>query len=247
MRMWMFGWALLALACSDPEASEAGDGGEVSDAAADARGLEDGGQPGDGPVATPDAEVLPPGLLDPTLARATAPATFTVRFETTAGEVLVDFTRAWAPEGVDRIYTLVRIGYFDDTAFFRVLPGFIAQVGIHGDPAVNAVWSRAAIPDDPVTQSNARGTVTFATAGPNTRTTQIFFNYGNNAGLDGQGFAPLGRVQDLAALEALYADYGEGPPQGAGPEQQRIQTEGNTYLRARFPELDYITRARVVP
>lgn len=242
---WMVGLVLL-VACSDSEGGAAADAGlneagpPVDAGLADILGTD--AEAADG--AMPDAEPHP-GLLNPALANETAPETFAVRFTLTTGEVVVDFTRAWAPQGVDRIYNLVRIGYFDDTAFFRVLPGFIAQVGIHGNPATNAVWSRAAIADDPVVESNTRGRVTFATAGPNTRTTQIFINFGNNAGLDGQGFAPLGQVRDLAPLEALYAGYGEGAPQGAGPSQARIQAEGNVYLRAEFPELDYIVRARV--
>jgi peptidyl-prolyl cis-trans isomerase A (cyclophilin A) len=187
-----------------------------------------------------------PGLLDPAQARDQAPDTFIVLFETTAGDFEVDVTRDWAPLGADRFYNLVRIGYYDDVAFFRVLTGFMAQTGINGDPAVNAVWSQAQISDDPVTQSNIPGRVTFATAGPNTRTTQIFFNFGNNDFLDGQGFAPFGMVRDMTTLNAVYADYGEGAPQGNGPNQGRIQQEGNAYLRRDFPELDYIVEASIV-
>lgn len=245
----------LLVACSDSEGG--GDAAPSADATRADAAFNEAGVPfqdGEAPeaeaglldAAAPDAGGAPhPGLRNPALATETAPETFAVRFTLTTGEAVVDFTRAWAPQGVDRIYNLVRIGYFDDTAFFRVLPGFIAQNGIHGDPAVNAVWSRAAIADDPVVESNTRGRITFATAGPNTRTTQIFINFGNNAGLDGQGFAPLGQARDLAPFEALYAGYGEGAPQGAGPSQARIQAEGNAYLRAGFPELDYIVRARV--
>ena len=174
---------------------------------------------------------------------ATAPDSFAVLFETTAGDYVVDVTRAWAPQGADRFYNLVRIGFYNDVAYFRVIDGFMAQTGVSGDPQINAVWSRAAIPDDPVAETNARGRVTFATAGPNTRTTQIFFNYGNNAGLDGQGFAPFGQVRDMTTLEAIYGGYGEGAPQGMGPNQGRLQAEGNAYLRADFPLLDYIQRA----
>lgn len=207
----------------------------------------DGGAGGALDMALPDMPSTPhPGLLDPSQAQAEAPATFAVRFKTTAGDFEVDVTRSWAPQGADRFYNLVRIGYYDDVAFFRVLDGFMAQTGINGDPAVNAAWSQARISDDPVAESNTPGRVTFATAGPNTRTTQIFFNFGDNAFLDGQGFAPFGMVRDMTTLNAVYAGYGEGAPQGNGPDQGRIQAEGNAYLRADFPELDYIERATII-
>jgi len=258
MSKWILGFKVglvaLLVACSDSGGGDAADAAlneagapVVNVGSSDAAPTDAAPTNADLPDAeAPDAGGAPhPRLPNPALANETAPATFAVRFTLSTGEVVVDFTRAWAPRGVDRIYNLVRIGYFDDTAFFRVLPGFIAQGGIHGNPATNVVWSRAAIADDPVVESNTQGRVTFATAGPNTRTTQIFINFGNNAGLDGQGFAPLGQARDLAPFEALYAGYGEGAPQGAGPSQARIQAEGNVYLRAEFPELDYIVRARV--
>ncbi|MGK0360947.1 MAG: peptidyl-prolyl cis-trans isomerase A (cyclophilin A) [Bradymonadia bacterium] len=186
-----------------------------------------------------------PGLRDPSLADETAPDTFAVRFETTAGDYVVDVTRAWAPRGADRFYTLVRIGFYNDVAYFRVLDGFMAQTGLNGDPAVTEVWNRKAIEDDPVAETNSRGRLTFATAGPNTRTTQVFFNFGANGFLDDQGFAPFGEVRDMTTLDALYNGYGEGAPNGMGPDQGRIQTEGNVYLRGSFPELDYIVRASI--
>lgn len=175
-----------------------------------------------------------------------APDTFTVRLETTKGAVLIDVTRAWAPHGADRFYTLVREGYFQDIAFFRVIEGFMAQAGIHGDPAVSRQWRDRNIPDDPVEQSNTRGMVSYAMAGPGTRTTQFFINLVDNSRLDSMGFAPFGRVRDMSVVDRLHAGYGEGAPRGRGPIQGRIQNEGNTYLRADFPEMDYIRSASIV-
>lgn len=192
----------------------------------------------------PDAH---PGLRNPALVVAdTAPEAFTVRFETTQGDFDVAVTRAWSPNGVDRFHALVKVGYFTDMAVFRVLDGFVAQTGIHGDPSISGLWRSARIPDDPVIESNTRGRLTFATAGPDTRTTQIFVNFGDNSGLDMQGFTPFGEVSDMRAFDAMYSGYGDGPPSGPGPDQGRIQSEGNAYLRAEFPDLDYILRARLV-
>ncbi len=176
-----------------------------------------------------------------------APATFRARFETSAGDFVVEVHRDWAPNGADRFYSLVKSGYYDGARFFRVLSGFMAQFGIHRDPKVSAVWRERRIPDDPVRQSNTRGMVSFATAGPNTRTTQAFINYRDNGMLDGQGFAPFGRVvEGMEVVDRLYAGYGEGAPQGRGPDQGRIQAEGNAYLEREFPKLDYVKRATVV-
>jgi len=198
--------------------------------------------------AAPKAAAPAPSLLNPTSLTATAPAEYNVKFVTTKGEVLIHVTRAWAPRGADRFYNLVRAGFFTDCAFFRVLSGFMAQIGISPRPDVAKVWERANIPDDRVTQSNTRGRVTFATAGPNTRTTQIFINYGNNAGLDPQGFAPFGEViSGMEVMDNLYAGYGEGAPQGRGPDQGRIQAEGKAYLDRYFPMLDRITKATIEP
>lgn len=199
--------------------------------------------------ATKEAPMQTPAnsrLQDPSSATERAPAQYTVKLETTKGEILIDVTREWAPEGADRFYNLVKVGYYDDVAFFRVVEGFMAQVGIHGDPAVSRVWKAARIPDDPVRQSNTRGMVTFATSGPNSRTTQFFINFSDNSNLDGMGFSPFGRVSDMATVDALHNGYGEGAPRGRGPAQQRIQGEGNQYLRAEFPQLDYIRRATIV-
>lgn len=170
-----------------------------------------------------------------------APDSFRVAFETTRGNFVVDVVRAWSPRGADRFHELVNAGYFRDIAFFRVLPGFVAQFGMHGDPAVNRQWENKSIPDDPVTQANARGTIVFATSGPNTRSNQFFINYSNNARLDGMGFSPFGRVAEgMSVVDSIYAGYGETP------DQARIAAQGNAYLQQRFPRLDYIKSASIV-
>lgn len=185
-------------------------------------------------------------LKDPSKANAKAPDKFTVKLETTAGDILMDVDRSWAPKGAERFYNLVKAGYYDDVAFFRVIANFMAQVGIHGDPEVNKVWRNARIEDDPVKQSNTPGMVSFATAGPGTRTTQFFINFGNNARLDGMGFAPFAKVRNMDVVNKLYSGYGEGAPNGKGPEQGRVQMEGNKYLKADFPQLSWIKKATVV-
>jgi peptidyl-prolyl cis-trans isomerase A (cyclophilin A) len=191
-----------------------------------------------------------PRLISPDQAALAAPApdSFKVAVETSKGNFTILARREWAPRGVDRFYHLVQLGYFDDARFFRVLRGFMAQFGLHGDPRVNTAWEPLTIEDDPVKQTNRPGTVSFATRGPNTRTTQLFINYGNNANLDGMGFAPIGEVVDgMAVVDSLYANYGEGAPDGSGPDQMKIASEGNPYLAREFPRLDFIRRARVVP
>ncbi len=173
---------------------------------------------------------------------------FRARFETTRGEFVIAVHPDWAPRGAERLHELVVGGVLDGTRFFRVLEGFVAQFGIPGDPEVAAAWRRRTIPDDPVVASNTRGRVTFATSGPDTRTTQLFVNTGDNAALDQMGFAPLGEVvEGLDVVESLYAEYGEGAPRGEGPDQQRIHLEGNPYLEREFPELDWIRRATIEP
>jgi cyclophilin family peptidyl-prolyl cis-trans isomerase len=174
--------------------------------------------------------------------QARAPETFNARFETSAGAFTVQVTRAWAPGGADRFYNLVKNGFFDGTRFFRVVPGFVVQFGLSGDPAISARWRLASIPDDPVQQHNTRGTLTFATAGPNTRTTQLFINFADNLNLDGMGFSPFGKVVDgLDVVDKIYAGYGERPDQGL------IEGRGNAYLAAQFPKLDSIAKATIVP
>jgi peptidyl-prolyl cis-trans isomerase A (cyclophilin A) len=170
-----------------------------------------------------------------------------VKFVTTKGDFTVAVTRAWAPKGADRFYRLVNDGYFKDIRFFRVLPGFMAQFGMSGDPALNAKMDSLQIADDPVTQSNKRGMVTFATRGPNTRSSQFFINYADNASLDVQGFAPFGKVVDgMKTVDALYGGYGEGAPNGPGPSQDLIAAQGNKYLQRAFPKLDYIKSAAIL-
>jgi peptidyl-prolyl cis-trans isomerase A (cyclophilin A) len=155
--------------------------------------------------------------------------------------------RAWAPHGADRFYNLVKNGFFDNARFFRAIPDFMVQFGIHGDPAVSAVWRGARLPVDRVTQSNRRGFITYAMGGtPDTRTTQVFINFRNNENLDAMGFAPFGEVTTgMDIVDKIYTGYGEGAPGGQGPDQSRIQTEGNAYLTQSFPKLDYIKSARI--
>jgi peptidyl-prolyl cis-trans isomerase A (cyclophilin A) len=195
------------------------------------------------------APPAPAGSFDnPAALTATAPDTFKAEFVTTKGNFTVEVTRSLSPNGADRFYNLVRSGFFSDVAFFRVIPGFMCQFGIHGDPAVAAKWREANIPDDAVKGSNTRGAITFATAGPGTRTSQLFINFGDNVNLDGQGFSPFGKVTDgMDVVDKINSEYGEGAPNGRGPDQGRIQNEGNTYLKKEFPNLDYIKSASVSP
>lgn len=182
----------------------------------------------------------------PPAASSEAPSTFRVRFETSKGVFVLEAHRSWAPKGVDRLYQLVQSGFFDNTRFFRAVTSFMVQFGVHGDPAVNAAWENLAIPDDSVAQSNTRGRMSFAMAGPGTRTTQVFINLVDNTSLDGMGFAPVGEViEGMAVVDSLYAEYGDGPPMGFGPDQMRIMREGNEYLEKEFPKLDFIRTARI--
>lgn len=187
-------------------------------------------------------------LLDPSKLTAKAPDVFSARFDTSKGVFVIEVHRAWSPHGADRFYNLVSNGYYDDVRFFRVVAGFMAQFGIHGNPAVNKAWQPSTIDDDPVVESNKRGMVSYAMRGPGTRTTQLFINYvDTNARLDSMGFSPFGKVTEgMEVVDALYSDYGEGAPSGAGPNQGRLQSEGNTYLTAEFPKLDFIKTARIV-
>ncbi|MFP4115346.1 MAG: peptidylprolyl isomerase [Spirochaetota bacterium] len=175
-----------------------------------------------------------------------APHEFTIRFHTTKGEFLARAHRGWSPHGVDRLYELVSNGFYDDVAFFRVLSGFVAQFGISGDPEEGAGWREQPIPDDPVRSSNTEGSISFAMAGPGSRTTQLFINLADNTRLDSMGFAPVAEVvEGMDVVRRLHAGYGEGAPRGNGPEQGRIQKEGNDYLRESFPDLDYVTKAEI--
>jgi peptidyl-prolyl cis-trans isomerase A (cyclophilin A) len=191
---------------------------------------------------TSAATTYDPLLLHPDRLKAQAPETFNVVFVTTKGNFTLKVTRAWAPLGVDRFYNLVRHRFFDNSAFFRVEKGFVVQFGLDAYPAVSGVWKDAKISDDPVTQSNLKGYITFATAGANTRTTQVYINLKDNVSLDRQGFAPFGQVTDgMDVVEAINGEY------RSRPDQDRIQTEGNAYLKKEWPNLDFIKTARVVP
>jgi peptidyl-prolyl cis-trans isomerase A (cyclophilin A) len=188
------------------------------------------------------AQILNP---DPTELNQPAPTKFQVKFETSRGDFVVEVYRDWSPYGADRFYYLIKNGFYNNVRFFRVVAGFMAQFGYHGDPQVTSVWSEMNFPDDPVKQSNLRGNVTFAKRGvPNSRTTNIFINLVDNAYLDQMGFSPIGKVvEGMAVVDQLYSGYGDGPPQGNGPEQGRIAQEGNEYLNKNFPNLDYIKKA----
>ncbi len=191
---------------------------------------------------------LAQGLGNPAALREQAPPVYKVDFDTSKGPFVIEVHREWAPNGADRFYNLVKNGFYNDARFFRVVEGFMVQFGINGDPRLSAVWREARIKDDPVRISNKRTFVTFATAGPNTRTTQVFISYGNNSNLDSQGFAPFGQVvSGMNVVDSLYSGYGEGAPQGLGPEQGKLQSEGNAYLARGFGKLDYIKKATIAP
>jgi peptidyl-prolyl cis-trans isomerase A (cyclophilin A) len=209
------------------------------------------------PVVAPTSATplpLPPAVhhaaadLDPSLATAQAPEVFFAEFTTTRGSFVVEAHRSWAPNGADRFYNLVKLGFYDDTRLFRAIPDFMVQFGIPGEPEVAAKWRHAEIADDPVTQSNLRGYVSFAQTGrPHSRTTQIFVCYENHPRLDSTGFAPFAKVaRGMEVVDAFYMGYGEGAPSGDGPNQDRIQTEGNAYLDKDFPMLDKILSTRIV-
>jgi peptidyl-prolyl cis-trans isomerase A (cyclophilin A) len=185
--------------------------------------------------------------LDPALATAKAPEVFRARFTTTKGDFVIEVHRSWAPHGADRFYNLMKMGVFDDTRFFRAIEGFMVQFGIPGDPQVAAKWRDATIQDDPVVESNKRGFVTYAQTGrPNSRTTQVFISYRDNSRLDASGFVPFGKiVAGMDVVDSLYKGYGEGAPEGDGPNQSLIQSQGNDYLDREFPKLDRILATQV--
>jgi peptidyl-prolyl cis-trans isomerase A (cyclophilin A) len=187
-------------------------------------------------------------LLNPSSLKLQAPDVFDAKFVTSKGDFVVEVTRRWAPLGADRFYNLVKYHFFDNAAFFRVMQGFVAQFGLNPRPDVTRAWENTRIEDDPVTQSNTRGTLTFATAGPNTRTTQIFINLGDNTNLDSMEFSPFGKITSgMDVVDKLYYGYGDGPPDGQGPDQNRIQREGKPYLDRGFPLLDVIKTTLIVP
>jgi len=186
-------------------------------------------------------------LLRPALLKEKAPDQYQVKFATTRGDFTVTVTRAWAPVGADRFYNLVKHHFYDNASFFRVLPGFVVQFGISGYPPVSTAWKKTEIKDDPVTQSNKRGYLVFATAGKDTRTTQVFINLVDNKRLDSMGFAPFGQVTEgMNVVEMMYEGYGEGAPQGAGPDQSKIEEQGKPYLDKGWPKLDYIKTAALL-
>jgi peptidyl-prolyl cis-trans isomerase A (cyclophilin A) len=186
-------------------------------------------------------------LKNPAALKESAPAAFTANFETSAGPFVITVHRDWAPNGADRFFNLVKNGFFNDVRFFRAIPNFMVQFGIHGTPAIAAVWQKARLPVDKVVQSNRRGFVTYAMGGsPDTRTTQVFINFRDNTNLDKLGFAPFGQVTSgMDVVDKIYTGYGEGAPGGSGPEQGRVQAEGNAYLMKSFPKLDYIKTATI--
>jgi peptidyl-prolyl cis-trans isomerase A (cyclophilin A) len=179
-------------------------------------------------------------LKTPSALTEQAPATFKAQFDTSKGPFVIEVHRDWAPKGADRFYNLVKNGFFDDARFFRVVPDFMVQFGLNGDPGIQRSWANANIPDDPKKESNKKGYVTFATRGPNTRTTQIFINYKDNGFLDAQGFTPFGQVvSGMEVVEHINSQYGEKPNQGS------IQSEGNAYLNKDFPKLDYVKKTTI--
>jgi peptidyl-prolyl cis-trans isomerase A (cyclophilin A) len=189
-------------------------------------------RPAGRPLVRPDAPEM----------KARAPDKFKARFLTSQGTFTISVERATAPLGADRFYALVKSGFFDDARFFRVVEHFVVQFGIPADPAESALWKDANLADDPVRETNTRGKVTFATAGPGTRTTQLFISYANkNSRLDQMGFAPIGEVTEgMDVVDKFYSGYGEDP------DQKRIETQGNPYLETEFPKLDYIKKAEIV-
>ena len=188
-------------------------------------------------------------LMVPAAFKDTAPDTYNVKFDTSVGEFVIKVTRAWAPNGADRFYNLVKNGFYDDARFFRAVPNFMVQFGLNANPNVSKVWQSARIPPDKVTQSNKKGFITFAMgASPDTRTTQVFINFRNNTNLDGMGFAPFGEVASgIEVVDKIYTGYGEGAPRGGGPPQGRVAAEGNAYLIKSFPKMDYIKTATIQP
>jgi peptidyl-prolyl cis-trans isomerase A (cyclophilin A) len=180
-------------------------------------------------------------LRNPAALKEKAPDVFKANLDTSKGLIVIEVHRDWAPNGADRFYNLVKNGFFDEARFYRVIPGFMAQFGMNGNPAVTKAWDGSAIPDDPVKQSNTRGMVSFAaTSAPNSRTTNLFINYGNNARLDASRFAPFGKVvTGMDVADKINAEYREGP------QQDQIRAQGNAYLTKSFPKLDYIKTATI--
>ena len=196
-------------------------------------------------AAQAQADAAKAKLRTPAAFKEMAPAKYKAKFDTTAGVFVVEVTRAWAPLGADRFYNLVKNGFYDDVRFFRVLDGFMAQFGMNGDPTIQGPWSKSNFPDDPVKESNKRGYITFAkTSAPNSRSTQVFINFGDNSQLDKDGFAPFGRVTEgMNVVDKLYTGYGGNNV----PDQGRIIAEGNAYLQKSYPKLDVVKKATIEP
>ena len=185
----------------------------------------------------------PKKLGDPSALSETAPDVYRARFDTSKGTFVIEVHREWAPIGADRFYNLVKNGFYDGTRFFRVRPGFMAQFGLNGNPEIQGAWQRAFLRDDPVTQKNVRGFVSFTTEGrPQSRFTQIFINYADNSRLDADGFAPIGEV--VSGMDVVDKLFSPGEPQ---PDQRRILREGNEYLQKEFPQLDFVKKATIAP
>jgi peptidyl-prolyl cis-trans isomerase A (cyclophilin A) len=183
-------------------------------------------------------------LAEPSKLTEQAPPTFRARFETSKGAFVIEVHREWAPIAADRFYNLVKNGFYDGARFFRVRPDFVVQFGLNGDPAIQAAWRRANLPDEPRVKSNTRGFVSFAKESlPNTRSTQVFINYADNDYLDQDGFAPFGQVvSGMQVADRLFS-----PPRDKEPDQRRILTEGNAYLQKDFPQLDFVKKASIDP
>jgi len=189
------------------------------------------------------AQGAPEKLTDPSKLTAKAPDTFKAKFDTTKGLVVIEVHREWSPNGADRFYNLVKNGYYDGVKFFRVVPGFVVQWGIHGDPSIANKWLQSNIQDDPVKQGNKRGFITYAKSGaPNSRSVQLFINLVDNSRLDGMGFAAFGKVTEgLDVVDKLNGEYGEGLTKLQG----RIAEEGNAFLEKNYPKLDGIKKATI--
>jgi peptidyl-prolyl cis-trans isomerase A (cyclophilin A) len=206
-------------------------------------------QPQPGGKEPPRGPGSKPSLLNPAALKAKAPDDFKAQFTTTKGDFTVEVHRDWAPNGADRFYVLVKNGFYDGAEFFRVIPNFMVQFGISGNPKIAAAWAHANLRDDPVKQGNKRGRITYAMAGPNTRTSQVFINFRDNSNLDSQGFAAFGEVTEgMDVVDKLYGGYGDMQEMGGhGPSPSKIESEGNAYLDKNFSQLDKIKTAKILP
>ena len=206
-------------------------------------------QPQPGGKEPPRGPGAKPSLLNPAALKAKAPDDFKAQFTTTKGDFVVEVHRDWSPNGADRFYVLVKNGFYDGTEFFRVIPNFMVQFGIPGNPKIAAAWAHANLRDDAVKQGNKRGRITYAMAGPNTRTSQVFINFRDNGNLDSQGFAAFGEVTEgMDVVDKLYGGYGDMQEMGGhGPSPSKIESEGNAYLDKNFSQLDKIKTAKILP